>query len=366
MTGTLVDRQEPGRCKNRTGVMYATTSYVLGALLVLPLAAGPTHSQTLQFATMFPESDFSSEMVTRWTEGVTERTDGRIQFRVHWSGSLVPSGGLLDGLRDGTIDAALQFSSYVSGEIMDLAVLEIPFSWPQDRDGSLAFHQEAMPIVDEIYSRHGSRVVSAPPVLLPNPVSCTDRFLSGPDEWAGALVRTAGRWQGAAVERMGGSPVVMGFGDVYSGLERGTINCTLAVYNFLYSVKLFEPANYVTRLDHSIAFGTINVSNSAWSRVSEEDQQIMREVGEEVMVWGHDQFALRYEESLDLLAAEGVRFCTPADIEFDRLIAVADSLISDELSGSVSTDGERLLDVVDRFRPQVVARTDVGDVTPCP
>src|SRR6056297_1050469 len=169
----------------------------MGALLCVPFTAKSAPAETLQFATMFPESDFSSEMVKRWTEGVTERTDGRIQFRIHWGGSLVPSAGLLDGLRDGTIDAALQFSSYVSGEIIDLAVLEVPFSWPQDREGSLAFHQEVMPIVDDIYAEYGSRVVSAPPVLLPNPVTCSDRFLSGPDQWAGALVRTAGRWQGA-------------------------------------------------------------------------------------------------------------------------------------------------------------------------
>jgi len=364
MTPELGSIRKPHQRYSRLRGMCVAAA--LGALLSVPFTAKSAFAETLQFATMFPESDFSSEMVKRWTDGVTERTDGRIQFRVHWGGSLVPSAGLLDGLRDGTIDAALQFSSYVSGEIIDLAVLEVPFSWPQSRDGSLAFHQEVTPIVDDIYSQYGSRVVSAPPVLLPNPLTCTDRFLSGPDKWSGALVRTAGRWQGAAIERMGGSPVVMGFGDVYSALERGTINCTLAVYNFLYSVKLYEPAKYVTRLDHSIAFGSINVSNITWDRLSEEDQKIMREVGDEVMIWGHDEFLRRYEETLDLLAAEGVKFCTPDDSEFARLIDVADSLIADELTGNVSADGTRLLEVVERFRPQVTARPEVGDVTSCP
>jgi TRAP-type C4-dicarboxylate transport system substrate-binding protein len=63
-------------------------------------------AQTLDFASVFPESDFSSLMVKHWTEGVTKATDGRIKFRIHWSGSLVGN-KMVDALRDGVVDAAL-------------------------------------------------------------------------------------------------------------------------------------------------------------------------------------------------------------------------------------------------------------------
>ncbi len=64
------------------------------------LATGTlVQAQTLEFASVFPESDFSSLMVKHWTEGVTKATDGRIKFRIHWSGSLVGN-KMVDALRD--------------------------------------------------------------------------------------------------------------------------------------------------------------------------------------------------------------------------------------------------------------------------
>jgi len=149
-------------------------------------------AQTLEFASVFPETDFSSLMVKHWTEGVTKATDGRIKFRIHWSGSLVGN-KMVDALRDGVIDAALQFTAYVSGEVIDLAALDVPFSFPLDVKGLTAFNKEVLPMVDAIYEKRGSRVVSAPPALLPDPITCRDRFLSGPEQWKGVKIRTAGR-----------------------------------------------------------------------------------------------------------------------------------------------------------------------------
>ena len=83
------------------------------SLLALTCIA-PANAQTLEFASVFPESDFSSLSVKHWTEGVTKATDGRIKFRIHWSGSLVGN-KMVDAMRDGVVDAALSFTPYVSG-----------------------------------------------------------------------------------------------------------------------------------------------------------------------------------------------------------------------------------------------------------
>lgn len=321
---------------------------------------------TLQVASVFPESDFSTGIVKYWMEQVTERTDGEIDFRAHWSGSLV-GGRMLDGMRDGVVDVALSFTPYVSGEIIDLAVLDVPFSWPMDRDGLLQFHMDVLPIVDEIYQQNGgSRVVSAPPALLPDPVTCNDRFVKDEESWEGVLIRTAGRWQAETISLWGGSPVVLSMADVYTGLDRGTVNCALMVYNGVESLKLYEPAKYVTRVDHSIAFASINVSELAWERLSEEQQQIMQEAGVDAMEWAADQFQESYEAVVANLADLGAELCVPDEAEFERLVAAADGVIENSIEGNTSEAGTRLLELVKDYRPQVTAQPTTGDLTPCP
>jgi len=334
------------------------------SLLALTCIA-PANAQTLEFASVFPESDFSSLSVKHWTEGVTKATDGRIKFRIHWSGSLVGN-KMVDAMRDGVVDAALSFTPYVSGEIIDLAGFDVPFSFPLDPKGLGAFNREILPLVDKVYEKRGSRAVSAPPALLPDPVTCRDRFLSGPEQWKGVKLRTAGRWQAETIKRWGGSPVVFAPAELYNALDLGTVNCTLMIYSGILSLKLYEPAKFITRVDHSIAFATINISNDRWKRLSEADRAIMLKVGQETMDWGLIAYSQGYEQTMKTLGERGAKFCVPKQAEFDRLVAAATDVFDKEISPKTSADGTRIIEVIKRYRPQVLARPQVGDVSECP
>lgn len=336
--------------------------FIGAALLSTGVAA---NAQLLQVATAFPETDFSSQILKHWMDGVTAKTDGRIKFRAHWAGSLVGN-KMLDGMNDGVVDVALSFTPYVSGEIIDLAPLDVPFSFPLDSNGLAAFNKEALPILDAIYDKRGSRVVSAPPVLLPDPVTCSDRFVSDASKWQGVKIRTAGRWQAETIKRWGGSPVVLAASDLYTGLKLGTIDCALMVYNGVLSLKLHEPAKYITRVDHSIAFGTINVANTTWNRLSEADRKIMLEVGQESMDWGIAEYAKTYVSTMDKLVAAGADMCVPKQAEFDRLVAAANDVFKVEIEPNVTADGKQLIDLINRYRDQVVALPTVGPIKECP
>jgi len=337
------------------GIVFGASTFI---------AAGAS-AQTLQFATAFPESDFSSVLVKRWTEGVTAETGGRIKFRIHWAGSLVGN-KMVDGMRDGVVDAALSFTPYVSGEIVDLAPLDVPFSFPTEPKALGDFNRDAQPILDAIYEKRGSRVVAVPPVLLPDPVTCRDRFVSGPEQWKGVKIRTAGRWQAETIKRWGGSPTVIPPGELYTALDRGTVDCTLMIYNGVLSLKLYEPAKFVTRNDHSIAAGSINVSNAVWNKLSEADRKVMLKVGADVSQWGISEYSRIFGETLKRLSDAGARFCVPDAKEFARLVAAANDVFEKEITPKASADGKRLIELINRYRSQVVTRPTAGDTAACP
>jgi len=347
---------------------FARAATMAGALLLagLPLAqpSAAQSSRTLQVTTIFPESDFSSEVLRRWATQVTEKSEGRLKFRYHWAGSLVGN-KTLDALRDGAVDVALQFTPYVSGDIVDLAAFDVPFSFPLDAKGLADFHREVKAPVTSIYARFGSHVVASAPIILPDPVTCRDRFLSSAEAWSGVIIRTDGRWQAEAIKNWGGSPVVIPPGELYSALERGTANCTLMVYNGVESMKLYQVAPRVTRVDHSIAFGTINVSDAAWAKLSDADKKIMQEAGDAIVDWAAQETNSRLEALLKRLADAGTQFCTPSDAEFQRLVAGADKVL-DSVRGNVTADGAKILEIVGRYRPNVKARPAIGPDTACP
>jgi len=334
---------------------------VAGITVATPSVAD---TKVLQTTSIFGEADFSSDVLRRWTELVVERTEGRYDFRYHWSGSLVGN-KTLDGMSDGIVDVAVQFTPYVSGDIIDLGVLDIPFSFPLDAEGLAAFHREVSPFVTEIYKGYGSQVVSATPIILANPLTCSDRFLSGPDKWSGAKVRAAGRWHSETIRAWGGSPVVISPGELYSALDRKTADCTLMVYNGVNSMKLYEVAPMITRIDHSVAFGTINVSNAAWEQISDEDRQIKLEAGNEIVTWAAEETNRRLEGVIGEMEAAGAEYCTPDIQEFERLVAATDGVI-DTIRDQVSDNGAAIIEVVDRYRSKVITQPTVGPNNACP
>lgn len=350
------------RSHGMRGALAAATLAVAAAFSFNPQTAAA--QMTLQATSVFPEADFSSQVLLQWVERVSARTEGRYNIRYHWAGSLVGN-KTLDGMRDGVVDIAVQFTPYVSGDIIDLGVLDIPFSFPLDAEGLAAFHRDVKPYVGNIYAQHGSHVVAATPIILPNPLTCRDRFLTGPDQWNGAVVRAAGRWQAASITAWGGSPVVIAPGELYSALDRGTANCTLMVYNGVNSMKLYEVAPRITRIDHSIAFGTINVAQSTWDRIPEADRKIMEEVGDEIVTWASEETNRRLSEVIAEMEAAGAQFCTPSDEEFARLVSAANSVI-DSIRGEVSEDGAAIIRIVDEYRPRVTAKPSIGPNNPCP
>lgn len=324
-------------------------------------AQGP--SMTLQVATALPESDVSSRALKRWGDTIEQKTGGRIKFRYHWAGALVGN-KMFDAVRDGTVDVALQWTSYISGELPDVAILEVPFTFPTDEQPMVAFHKEVDPILREIYAPHKHHMVGSLPILMADPVSCRSKFLAGPEDWKGRLVRTAGRWQAETIKLWGGSPVVFALGDLYAALQRGTVDCTLLVYNLLEAFKLYEVAPYLTRIDHSINYGTININADVWKKFSPGDQQVVMQVGQEVLVWGAHELKSQEDAVLKRLAQKGAKFCTPGPGELQRLVAAADS-VREAIGKQVTPKGRQVMEVAARYRLQTAAGPKLGDTAPC-
>src|SRR5579885_2338969 len=98
-------------------------------------------SFTFKLATPSPETDLSGDGVKFWAKLVDERTGGRIKFQYFWAGSLLNASTMFNGVRDGLADFALPATSYVSGQVPDVAPFEVPFAYPTDAQLTLRFYR---------------------------------------------------------------------------------------------------------------------------------------------------------------------------------------------------------------------------------
>ena len=332
-------------------LIVAIIAVALTALAPVLPAGAQSDKLSLQVAGAWPEGDYLSEAVRFWQGKVTERTKGRITFRNQYAGALLPGPRMLEGIRDGLADVSAHVvTSYFSGTVPDFIPFEVPFAFPMDRENWTKMNAEVFPIVDEILREHNQKAIYSAS-LLPDPVTCRDKFVSNEAAWKGVKIRTAGRWQSETVQNWGGSPVFMPLGDLYIALQRGTVDCTLLVYNLLQSFKITEVAKYVTRADHSINYLVLTMNLGVWNKLSPAEQQILLAAGRETERHQFDLMERDMKRVIGEMKASRVKFCTPNQAEFDRLVAKAQ--IWDKVRQAMGPRGNRIVDVLQKYRDQV-------------
>jgi len=315
----------------------------------------------IKLASHAPEADLTSRQIKFWADTVTRRTGGRITFQYFWGGSLLNIAQQFDGVRDGLTDVA---TTAISGKIPDVAVLEVPFAFPLDDDNLLKFQDEVNGVLDEIFQRYNQKLIFNPSITA-DPVTCKSKFLDSPRAWNGALVRTAGRWQSETLKAWGASPTQINIGDLYTGLQRGTVDCTLLVYNLLDSFRIYEVGKYITRIDHSINYTSLTVNLDLWKKLGPQTQNVFLEAGQEAEKKGLEFRKDVTVNTIEKFKKEGVRFCTPSRAELTRL-RDATNQVWEQIKKVQGEAGRRIMAIAAKYRDKVVTGPVEGDRTPCP
>lgn len=325
-------------------------------------ASGESH--TFDFTMHTGENDTISRVNQKFIDEVAEKSDGRITINPHFAGSLFGPDQVLEAVETGTVDIGLQTTSFASGAIPDLAVLEVPFGGPAEPEAVLEFHEGAQPILEDIFSQHNQQLVFTNPAIMPGVILCNTELPADVD-LSGKLVRTAGPWQGAVMEAWGGTPVTMGTAELYTALQNKTVDCALQVYNLVDSLKLAEVAPYIYRLDFGANFNAVNMNQQAWDSLSEEDQQILLEAGIAARDYAIELLQSEGQPLMDSMIASGGQFCRPTDAVIEDKVKSALTVRPAMEEAANSPAGAELIALSDSFQDRMVFTPTYGPTDAC-
>jgi TRAP-type mannitol/chloroaromatic compound transport system substrate-binding protein len=175
-------------------------------------------------ASSFPKSlDTIFGGAETFAHRVKQLSGGRFDVSVHAAGELMPAFGVVDGVQNGTVEAAHTAPYYFFGKDETFAIGgAIPFGLNSRQMTAWTFQGNGLSLMREFYAKYN---------IVHFPCGNTGAQMGG---WMRKEIRSVadlkglkfriGGFAGRVIERMGGVPQNIPGGEIYQALEKGTID----------------------------------------------------------------------------------------------------------------------------------------------
>lgn len=277
-----------------------------------------------------PIHTLNSEPYQKFAESLKAASNGDVSFTVYSGGTLVPAKATIQALRDGTAQLGIVYPGYTPAELpLNNVLVDLGFLVKDPMAAAFAYTEINLTNQDLIKEWQKQKVLFAGGYSTPTYNFMCAKPIRSLADAKGKKIRTAGGTQTDWVASIGGVPVSVPIGDVYTGLSRGSVDCTMAEIPNLINSKFIEVASSITRLDMGAVPGAIYVLNQKfWTDLSPENKKLMIQHMAKGQADQQIGYAARAKEAL-ALAEKEIEVIQPEQNLIDALQAFQTSYIKE-------------------------------------
>lgn len=246
----------------------------LGLLALLGASAAEAQQKfTLKFNHVLGPKEPYHDGFLAWAKAVDARTNGGLKIEVFHSSQLGKEEDIIEQMRQGANLGQNTDSARMGNYVPGIAVMNGPYFVETLED--VAKLRKAPTVIkwqEELASKHGLKVVSF------NWVQgyrhfFTNKPIRTPEDLKGLRIRTppAPIWQ-ESIRALGATPVAMGFGDMYPGLQQRAIDGVELVYNNIPGGRFYEVLKFANETRH-IMLINFEVVSAKWFDTLPKDYQ---------------------------------------------------------------------------------------------
>lgn len=234
---------------------------------------------------------------------VEKRSKGRVKIEFYWSGTLVPAKSVADGIKSGIADMGIVGADYMPGKLPLSTVVSLPLTGAR-------FFSSAMALRDLMQTPELKAELGKFNMMYLSPFANSSYKLWSTDpiktlsDVKGKKIRTAGN-QAKLLKALGGVPVSIIATEVYTALQRGTLDGTMANTTFAFEYKYTEVVKYMFGLD----FGTVPffmaINKDSWEKIPTDIQQMFIDLQEEAAKYGHQLYEGAGDKNIANATAKG-------------------------------------------------------------
>ena len=293
-----------------------TLGLLVTALLLVALGFQATFAQTIRLPHCCADGSHFDVGAEKFAELLAEKTDGQLEVQVFPGGQLGQETEVIQNVQSGTIEMTMIGHDPLAQFSPITTLLSQPYLF---RDHEHAFQVLEGPVGEQIeteladrnllvlgWGNNGARVYT------------NNRGpIETPEDVQGLKIRSPQSPVNLAVtEALGGIPVAMPYGEVYTALQQGTIDGQENAVINIYPANLQEVQDYMSMTNHLLSFAVFVMNKDFFESLPAEQQEAVRSAAEEATAFQREYVVDLTDELVQEMEEAGMQVNWPDQAPF--------------------------------------------------
>ncbi len=295
--------------KSGVNGMLVSLAVFLAICLGVVFASGGTvkaEVNKLTFASSMPPKSNLEVASQKFINIIEDKTQGRIKITFYGAGSLYNAKTMISAITKNQIDMGILHVALVGRRS---SVLEFIGSfgaqgcWDSyDHYYRFIDNSRVREIAAQEFEKYFDSKILAALAFGTGLAGRADKPIQAVSDYNGLKMRTSGTAQATMYKALGAIPMSLSAKEIYTALQRGTIQGATSGVSRWRRSKLYEVAPYLT-VDPTLPFLSmyLAINNKSWDKLSTEDQKLFIETAKEIEAWTRKNAAEERKEDLAFL-----------------------------------------------------------------
>ncbi len=271
------------------------------------------------------------------SEELAALSGGKMVIDVYTDGTLGGDVALLESCKDGSVTFVVQTTAPEVNFIPELAVFDMPVVYPTIQEFRTVFdNKDFMGKIAGFYDNAGYKLMGYADQTFR--VMSSNKKIETLADFSGVKIRTMENPNHMAFwQAIGAAPTPMAFGELYTGLQQGTVTAQENPYAVIAANKLYEVQDYIIQTNHLPHILALIMNPAEYNGLNDSEKAILDQAVATATAYAREQADVLEADKTKEIADSGTEI-VPVSPELYAQIKAAAQPVYDAIAGKVGQD----------------------------
>ncbi|MCT2538246.1 DctP family TRAP transporter solute-binding subunit [Aquibacillus koreensis] len=270
------------------------------ALSLLLAACGEEEGTTWKFITEEVDGQVQYEYAEEFANRISDKTDGEVTVEPYEYGGLGSEVDQVQSLQDGAVELAVMSPGFTGNMVKEGQIFALHFLFPDSVETTQEILNTSEALNTDLRERYEEHDITPLSFWTEGAMQWTSNAgIQEPADFEGLKMRVQeSPLMMASYEAYGAAPQALSWSELYTGLDRGTVEGQENPIFFIYDAAFHEVQDTMTISNHNNYVAMTTVNTEWYNDLSDEYKEIVDETVAEMQDWVFEEQNTQNEDFL--------------------------------------------------------------------